>query len=91
MKARIIQTLHGEFITATVDADNLIAAMEVPDFAPGLFNSDDHRPRARMQDQPINGPMCDGDAIREECPEIYTSLSVWRSTSPGANAAHKHF
>lgn len=44
-----------------------------------------------QQDQPINGPMCDGDAIREECPEIYTSLSVGRSTSPGANAAHKHF
>ncbi|UXN66261.1 hypothetical protein N8E89_24090 (plasmid) [Phyllobacterium sp. A18/5-2] len=43
MKARIIQTLHSEFITTTMDADNLIAAMEVPDFALRLFNSDDRQ------------------------------------------------
>lgn len=52
MKARIIQTLHGEFITATEGADNLIAAMEVPDFALGLFNSDDHRQRAECRISP---------------------------------------
>ncbi len=79
MKARIIQTVDGEFITTTVDADNLIPAMEVRGYAFVRFN-DNTRQRAELQDQPkfkgINGPMWDGDAIRYECPETYSALSA---------------
>jgi hypothetical protein len=79
MKARIIQTVDGEYIATTVDADNLIAAMEVRGFAFLRLNDND-RQRVELRGQPkfkgINGPMWDGDAIRYECPETYSSLSA---------------
>jgi hypothetical protein len=78
MKARIIQTVEGHFVTHEIDADNLIPFMEIRGYAFAKFN---HRPeqRAELQGHPVfvgvAGPMFDRDAIRYECPAAQEQLS----------------
>ncbi|WP_106663398.1 hypothetical protein [Phyllobacterium sophorae] len=93
MKARIIQTLHGEFITATGGADNLIAAMEVPDFALGLFNSDDHRQRAECRINPSTAPcataMRSGRNARKSTLHLVSGAQPARGRMPRISISRK--